>query len=500
LLASRNLLLQATNYLELPGFKANLVFQREFGSYFGFHRNETTLASIVGKAQHYVDTDSIVAEWRGKVYDYRGALARQRLPYLITLSVLLSCVVLLLGALILRSVIAGKRLREQTAAAQVASVAKGNFLSRMSHEMRTPLNAVMGMGQVAKRDLSLHDTQKADKAIDEMLAASSHLLDVINDVLDISKIEAGKLHLSHDPFSLNRCLYEVESMITQRCADKDIHFMTNSQKLPSYHVMGDTLRLKQVLINLLGNAIKFTPSGGDVSLMIAHGGESEYEVSITFTVSDTGIGISPEQQDKLFVAFEQGDDTVFTRFGGTGLGLAISQNLVSQMGGEIKVSSELGKGSVFSFSLRFAKSASSFLQDEALLPKLPDFSGKNILLVEDIEINRDIVTEVLEDTKVNFVEACDGVEAIKAFQDSAEGYFDVILMDIQMPGLNGYEATKQIRRLPRRDAASVPIIAMTANAYREDVEKALNCGMTGHLSKPVNMKLMVSTLQSVFKL
>jgi signal transduction histidine kinase/CheY-like chemotaxis protein len=498
MLASKNLLLQATNYLEMPGFKANLVFKREFGSYFGFHRSETTLSSIVSKAQRYVDTDTIVDEWRGKVYDYRGELARQRIPYLLMLSVLLSCVILLLIILILRARNARLRLRVQTEAAQVASAAKGNFLSRMSHEMRTPLNAVMGMGQVAKRYLSMHDTQKAGEAINEMLSASSHLLDVINDVLDISKIEAGKLILTHAPFSLNHCLHEVESMIMQRCTDKAITFTTNSQELPPYTILGDSLRLKQVLINLLGNALKFT-SSGEISLTITHMGESESDVTIRFSVTDTGIGMSMEQQSKLFVAFEQADNTVFARFGGTGLGLAISQNLVRHMGGEITVSSESGKGSVFSFTLCFAKSDYTSLRGEETPSQLPDFSGKNILLAEDIEINRDIVTELLEDTNANFAEACDGVEAVRMFQNSAEGYFDVILMDIQMPEMDGYEATKQIRRLPRRDAASVPIIAMTANAYREDIEKALNSGMNGHLSKPVNFKLMVATLQSIFK-
>jgi CheY-like chemotaxis protein len=272
-------------------------------------------------------------------------------------------------------------------------------------------------------------------------------------------------------------------------------------------VMGDKLRLKQVLINLLGNAVKFTPGNGTIRFAAEIIGYAETPtgdeklLEVHFLVSDSGIGMKREQLDKLFQPFEQTDSSIANRFGGTGLGLSISQNMVQLMGGCIAAESEPGTGSTFEFTLKMetacdkeeapAASDNPSRQDARLTPQ---FTGKRILLAEDIEINRIIVRELLADTKIEFEDAVDGVQALELFSASPDRYYDLIFMDVQMPNMDGYEATRRIRALDRGDAKTVPIIAMTANAYREDIEKALEAGMDAHLVKPVNMQEVMNTL------
>ncbi|AEF86486.1 multi-sensor hybrid histidine kinase [Treponema primitia ZAS-2] len=370
--------------------------------------------------------------------------------------------------------------------AQEASKAKSEFLSRMSHEIRTPLNAIIGMTKIARK--SIENPVKAAASIDQVSAASAHLLDLINNILDISKIESGKFEVASEPFNIKEALEEIYIINDSRCKEKQIHFKINTEDFEALNVWGDKLRIKQILINLLGNAVKFTPKEGRISLFITRTLETDSSITLEFSVSDDGIGMTPEQQHKLFNAFQQADSSIAGRFGGTGLGLAISQNLVNLMGGQISVESKLNEGTTFRFSLTLEKAEARQADPEPdTKPSELDLTGKHILLAEDVEINRIVLMELLSDTHVEFTEAENGKIAVDAFSAAQSGYFDLIFMDIHMPIMDGYEATQIIRTMDRSDAASIPIIALSANAYREDIDKALAAGMNGHTAKPIDL-------------
>ncbi len=625
IMATRNLLLSVTNYTEQPGFKVNLVFNRLYGSSFGFNKNQKILCSIIGKAQKYVNTDAITDRWIRKVFDYRSKLSKIQNLYLAASSSLLLAVLILIFILFIKkrqinkdleviirqhteelvkqttmlstiynsipdlvfskdtnsiytscnpsfekfagckeAELIGKtdmeifKINEDMAklfiaadkkvlknenvevieefvtypdgtkrlletlktpmyydgnvigmmgisrditdrkaaekAAHAASIAKSEFLARMSHEIRTPLNAIIGMAQIIKPVLQTPD--KIQSSVNEIIKASSHLLGILNDVLDMSKIESGKFSLTNEAFDIKAAMEEVSNIILHRCNEKQISFAANISDIQDVCVMGDKLRLKQVFINLLGNAVKFTHKGGNIDFSVLKNSENNESITMTFTVRDNGIGMSDEQIANLFKAFEQADNSIAARFGGTGLGLAISQNLVEKMGGKILLNSSPGKGSVFYFTISMPKSLDNSCNMIEQSVVLPDLSGIHILLAEDIEINRMILNEMLADTNICIDEAMDGLEAVKLFEKSREGYYKLIFMDIQMPNMDGYEAAMYIRKLKRCDAEAIPIIAMTANAYKEDIEKAYNSGMNGHLAKPIDIN---SVKQILFK-
>jgi CheY-like chemotaxis protein/nitrogen-specific signal transduction histidine kinase len=380
--------------------------------------------------------------------------------------------------------------------AEAASRAKSDFLSRMSHEIRTPMNAIIGMTQIAK---SSDDMAKIRNCLDQVESSSSHLLGVINDILDFNKIESGKLSLEREEFSLMADLDFVVSMMLPRAREREIDILLNFGAINNDGVTGDALRLNQVLINLLSNAIKFSPPGGRIDLNVRELGYESGMGEYRFEVIDRGIGIDGEQASRLFRPFEQADGSITRHYGGTGLGLAISKNLVEMMGGKIALKSELGKGSSFSFTIKcparrkIADKARGDRKEEA--GPVFDFSGKRCLVVDDIEINREIILELLSDSGIGLETAANGREAVSRFDASEEGYYDLILMDMQMPVLDGCSATREIRKLPRKDAARIPIVAMTANVMQEDINRAIESGMNAHLGKPVELGNMLQVLR-----
>ena len=380
--------------------------------------------------------------------------------------------------------------------AKKASEAKSAFLARMSHEIRTPMNAIIGMTGIAKRKIDSDAAPKGEVLahVRQIEVSAQHLLGLLNDILDISKIEAGKLELSLESFSLSDVASNVYSIISPRCLEKNVAFeMEFDPQLEEGHFISDSLRLRQVLINLLGNAVKFTPELGAVSFRIRRLGAKDDKTLVGFSVSDSGIGIAEDVLPTLFQPFEQGSASVTRLYGGTGLGLSISKSIVGMLGGDIRVVSREGEGSIFSFELWF--------EDDITVTEAKEVSGdtfslngKRMLLVDDVEINRMIVVEVLSQSGLLIEEAADGTEAVEKFRDSPEGYYDVIFMDVQMPRMNGYEATTAIRALDRPDAKSVPIYALTANAFKDDVAHAMDSGMNGHLAKPLEPEKMFAIL------
>ena len=378
-------------------------------------------------------------------------------------------------------------LRNALTMADSANKAKTQFLASMSHDIRTPLNAIVGMSRFAEK--SLDDRDKLLRYIKIIQGSSEHLLQLINDVLDMSRIESGKLRFAEDSFDLKESLDSVYDIIAPLCAAKKQHLIFDRDEVKTGRVKGDSLKLNQILINLLNNAVKFTHEGGNVSfsareLQSIKPGISSYK----FTVHDDGIGIPPDKLEQIFEPFTRMDDATVRSIEGTGLGLAITKSFVEAMGGKIMVRSEVGRGSEFSVEVSFLadkeqeqqKSAESRPDGEA------DFSGRRALLAEDNEINRYIASTILKGWGFAVDEACDGAKAIGKFKASAIGYYDIIFMDIQMPVMNGYSAVASIRRLGRKDAAAVPIVAMTANVFAEDVEKARQAGMNAHVGKPID--------------
>ena len=409
------------------------------------------------------------------------------------LSVLFTALLLAIGARMKATVIQGNLKR-----AEAANLAKSEFLSRMSHEIRTPMNGIVGMSTIAMQNID--NTDKIKDCLEKVIMSSKHLLALINDVLDMSKIESGKVELRHESFNFRAFLQDFENLYGEQAKSKGISYETILASDLEVQSIGDSLRLNQVLSNLLSNALKFTPAKGMIKLRVSKTGEDQENVYLRFEVIDTGCGIAEENYDKIFESFEQENVDVTYKYGGTGLGLSIVKRFTGLMGGGIHVTSVQGSGSTFTVDLPFGKikesgkpTRFSDINGRNDLAKDCyavdyDFKGKRILLVEDNELNREIAEELIGVTGASVESAEDGVQAVEMFKESAEGYYDLILMDVQMPHMDGYEATRCIRALGRSDAQKVPIFAMTANAFAEDVQKSREAGMNAHISKPLNIR------------
>jgi PAS domain S-box-containing protein len=390
------------------------------------------------------------------------------------------------------------KLKDAVTEVTAASKAKSEFLSNMSHEMRTPMNAIINMTVIAKNS---SDIERKEYALDKIGDASTHLLGVINDILDMSKIEANKFELVPVEFNFEKMLGRVVNVLNFRVEEKHQKMTVQIDKKIPKILIGDDQRISQVITNLLSNAVKFTPEEGFINLDAKFLEEEKDVCTIQISISDTGVGISKDQQKHLFQSFHQAESSTARKYGGTGLGLSISKSFVEMMGGKIWIESDHGKGSTFAFTIQVKRSK------EKKEPKTEekredvnrDFSGHRILLAEDMEINREIVLMLLESTNLEIDCAENGLQAVAMFTEEPKRY-EMIFMDVHMPEIDGYEATRRIR-LYEKEIRSVdssykpiPIIAMTANVFKEDIDNCLNAGMNDHVGKPLDFEMIMRKL------
>lgn len=390
-------------------------------------------------------------------------------------------------------------LEEARSSAEQASAAKSSFLFNMSHDIRTPMNAIQGFTTIAKKNMA--DSAKVAECLDKIEVSSKHLLDLINDVLDMARIESGKVTLEESRTDLRKENTEIVTMVKEMAKAKDIEMELEFKDFKNDEVLSDPLRLNQIFINLLSNAVKYTNPGGNVWYIITQKecdeeGFAKYE----FVVKDNGIGMSEDYVNTIFEAFTREKNSTTSGIQGTGLGMAITKQLLDLMDGEIRIDTKLGEGTTVIVDIKFKLADYSFAnmegareEEEALEIDLKD---RRVLLVEDNEFNREIARDILEDEGVIVEEADDGTVAVDMVSKADVGYYDFVLMDVQMPTMDGYEATRRIRAFEDEEKASVPIIAMTANAFDEDKARAKEAGMNAFVSKPINIVVLLQTLQS----
>ena len=377
--------------------------------------------------------------------------------------------------------------------ANAANIAKTTFLNHMSHDIRTPMNAIVGFTEIAMK-------RKPDKEVENCLKkirqSSEYLMMLMNDVLDISRIESGKLEYKPVPVDLRDLLNTVMSITRGYIENRDLHLYVSKEELKTPYVMADELRIREVLLNIISNAVKFTKDGGSISFVAENcPGNDEHHVIVRYRISDTGIGMSEEFLDRIFDEFSQENDGARTSYKGTGLGMAIAKKYVDLMGGKIEVSSRQGVGSTFTVEIPLRIAEHVETEEKEKLKKDMDLHGLHVLLAEDNDLNAEIAVSLLEEQGMIVTRAADGKSALAQFCHTDPGTFDLILMDIMMPEMNGYEATKAIRNLSDRpDGKKIPIIAMTANAFAEDVQAALDAGMDDHVAKPVDMEILISVI------
>lgn len=389
-----------------------------------------------------------------------------------------------------------KKLEFAMLEAQKANEARAEFLSRMSHDIRTPLNGIIGLLEISRRHPDDQDLIDANRT--KMQTAANHLLSLVNDVLNLNKLECGKVKLAHEAFSLKELADDVLTIISMRATEEGLVLEhTNCEAELKYPcVYGSPLHVRQILLNIMGNAIKYNKAGGTLSCKTEFVSSDGKQVVYRVTMTDTGIGMSKEFLERIFEPFSQERIDARSTYQGTGLGMTITKSLIDLMNGTLEVKSELGKGSTFTVTVPFDIASEEDIPQKANYSGL-DITGKKILLVEDNTLNQEIAKAILDDMGADIVTASNGKEALNTFKKSDPEAFDLILMDIMMPVMNGYEATKEIRALPREDARTIPIIAMTANAFEEDRQRGKEAGMNAHLSKPINIQELIKELGNI---
>ena len=386
-----------------------------------------------------------------------------------------------------------------TAAAEVADSAnraKTVFLSNMSHEIRTPMNAIIGFNNIILNDPTISD--KTREYLHKSEASAEHLLQLINDILDMSRIESGRLVIKNEEFSFHELIDYINSTFVTHCHNNELEYNCDVKDQMDDYYIGDAMKLRQVLINILGNAVKFTDKGGKVELKVNKISEDDSKSEVQFIIQDTGIGISEEFLPHIFDSFSQENSGNTTKYGSSGLGLAITKNIVEMMGGNIHVESKKGVGSTFFVTVPLGKSNRHEAVEDTAAAHI-DFNGMHILVAEDMEINAEIMQIILEEKGIIVDLAENGKIAVEKFASSEPGFYSAILMDVRMPELDGFEATKMIRKMDRSDAKKIPIVALTANAFEEDIQKSLQAGLNAHLTKPIQVDVLFDTLSRLLK-
>ena len=386
-----------------------------------------------------------------------------------------------------------RELNQLRMVAESANAAKSTFLNNMSHDIRTPMNAIIGFTNIAMKH---SPPPEIKNCLDKISESSEHLLALINDVLDISRIESGKIKYTPAPVDIAEVTDSVLTIMYGYLSNRNITFRTELEEPETRYVLTDAVRVREVLVNILGNAVKFTEDGGTVTYTVSyHPGKDDHHINVRYRISDTGIGMAEEFVDHIFDEFSQEEHGARTQYKGTGLGMAITKRYVDLMGGMISVESKKGVGSTFTVELPMEITDACEVKKKDYSVGNIDLTGLKILMAEDNDLNAEIAIVQLEELGIQITRAADGEEAVRFFAENQQGTFDLILMDVMMPKMNGYEATKAIRSLQNhQDAVTIPIIAMTANAFAEDVQASMDAGMNGHLSKPIVMDEVVKTI------
>ena len=382
---------------------------------------------------------------------------------------------------------------EAMIAAESAIKAKSTFLSNMSHDIRTPMNAIIGFTNIG---LKQNPTPELKNCLEKISNSSEHLLTLINDVLDISRIESGKIKYTPLPIDIREVTDTVLNIMHGFLSNRNINFRTRRTRIETPYVLADAVRIREVLVNILGNAVKFTDDGGSIIFeMNYHPWEDDKHIVVCYRISDTGVGMSEEFVEHIFDEFSQEENSARTQYKGTGLGMAITKRYVDLMGGTISVESKKNEGSTFTIEIPFELTDESEVRKQGIPASRADLTGVKILMAEDNELNAEIAMVQLEEAGIQVTRASDGKEVVKIFAENPPGTFDIILMDVMMPEMNGYEATKAIRSMNKgHDDSNIPIIAMTANAFAEDVQASLDAGMNGHIAKPINIDELIKAI------
>ncbi len=390
-----------------------------------------------------------------------------------------------------------EKLKQSNEETKRANRAKSDFLSHMSHDIRTPINGIMGMTEIMKK--SLNEPAKLEECLDKIDMASNHLLSLISDILDMSKISSEGINLEEVPIDLNEEIEKIHAMVDVQARDKQLDFRVHMQNIKHRYLLGSPVHLRRIILNLISNALRYNRPGGSIDFYISERNSNGEYTFLELKVEDTGIGMSQEFLEKsLYKPFTQEDDSVRTEYHGTGLGMSIVKELVASMKGSIQAESQPGVGTVFTVTLPLKLNRD--MSEKSIIRKAdPDISGMKILVAEDNQLNMEIILFMLESAGASVTAVQNGQEAVEKFKSSAEGTYDLILLDIMMPVMDGLKAAEKIRTLTREDAKSIPIIAMTANAFEEDRRKTKDAGMNGHLTKPINSDKLLELLSQYKK-